>query len=82
LGIRAGAIVSAVVTGEIDPSLTPAGRVLVPEAATLPASVAALLGTAIPLQRLTEMLAIIRGVNPDPIRRDDPRYLAAADAGG
>ena len=82
LGIRAGAIVSAVVTGEIDPSLTPAGRVLVPEAATLPASVAALLGTAIPLQRLTEMLAIGRGVNPDPIRRDDPRYLAAADAGG
>ena len=82
LGIQAGAIVSTVVTGEIDPSLTPAGRVLVPEAATLPASVAALLGTAIPLQRLTEMLAIIRGVNPDPIRRDDPRYLAAADAGG
>lgn len=82
LGIQAGAIVSTVVTGEIDPSLTPAGRVLVPEAATLPVSVAALLGTAIPLQRLTEMLAIIRGVNPDPIRRDDPRYLAAADAGG
>ncbi len=82
LGIRAGAIVSAVVAGEVDPSLTPAGRVIVPEAASLPPPVAALLGTAVPLQRLTEMLAIRRGVNPDPIRRDDPRYLAAADAGG
>jgi hypothetical protein len=29
---------------------------------------------------LTERLARARGTNPDPIRRDDPAYLAAADA--
>ena len=60
--------------------LTPAGRLLVPEAPTLPAPVAALFGTATPLQLLTERLARARGTNPDPIRRDDPRYQAAADA--
>lgn len=80
VGIRTGAIVSEIAAGEIDPVLTPAGRVLVPEAASLPAPVAALLGTAVPLQRLAEALAIARGVDPDPIRRDDPRYLAAAEA--
>jgi len=79
VGIQAGAIISTVVSREIDPSLLPAGRVLVPEASTLPSPVAALLGTAVPLQRLTEKLAISRGVNPDAIRRDDPRHLAAAD---
>ena len=40
----------------------------------LPAPVAALLGTATPLQLLTERIARARGTNPDPIRRDDPRY--------
>ena len=38
------------------------------------------LGTAVPLQLLTERIARIRGVNPDPIRRDDPAYLRAAEA--
>jgi hypothetical protein len=60
--------------------LTPAGRVVVPEDASLPAPVAALFGTVTPLQLLTERLARARGTNPDPIRRDDSRYLAAADA--
>jgi fructoselysine-6-P-deglycase FrlB-like protein len=80
IGVRAGGILAEVVAEEIDPALTPAGRIAVPDAPTLPAAVAALLSTAIPLQLLTERLAIARGVNPDPIRRDDPRYLAAAEA--
>jgi hypothetical protein len=42
--------------------------------------VAALLGSAAPLQLITERLARARGTNPDPIRRDDPRYRAAAEA--
>ncbi|MEO5918892.1 MAG: hypothetical protein ABIQ17_04970, partial [Candidatus Limnocylindrales bacterium] len=82
LGLRAGIITTPIVAEEIDPVLSPAGRILVPEAPELPDAVAALLGTAIPLQRLTEQLAVARGTNPDPIRRDDPRYLAAADAAG
>jgi hypothetical protein len=47
---------------------------------SLPDAVAALLATAVPLQLLTERIARVRGVNPDPIRRDDPAYLRAAEA--
>lgn len=82
LGISVGLIASMVVAAEIDVDLTTAGRILVPEGPTLPGPVAALLGTAVPLQSLAEHLAVQRGVNPDPIRRDDPRYLAAADVAG
>ena len=80
IGLRAAAIVSSDVDASLDPALTPAGRLVVPEAPDLPAPVAALLGTATPLQLLTERLARARGTNPDPIRRDDPVYLAAAEA--
>jgi glucosamine--fructose-6-phosphate aminotransferase (isomerizing) len=82
LGMPVGAILVDVVAEAIEPTLTPAGRIEVPDAASLPAPVAALLATATPLQLLAEHLAIARGVNPDPIRRDDPVYLAAADAAG
>jgi fructoselysine-6-P-deglycase FrlB-like protein len=82
VGIRVALIAPGAVTSEIEPALTPAGRVVVPDAAGLPSAVGALLATAVPLQLLTERLAIARGVNPDPIRRDDPRYLAAAEAAG
>jgi glucosamine--fructose-6-phosphate aminotransferase (isomerizing) len=82
IGIVAAAIVTDVVAAEIEASLTPAGRVLVPDDPALPGPVATLLATAIPLQLLTERLARARGVNPDPIRRDDPRYLAAAEVAG
>ncbi|MEO8468583.1 MAG: hypothetical protein ABI573_02820 [Chloroflexota bacterium] len=82
LGISVGLIGSAVVAGEIDVDLTPAGRALIPDEAGFDGAAAALIGTAIPLQRLAEQLAIQRGVNPDAIRRDDPRYLAAVDAAG
>jgi fructoselysine-6-P-deglycase FrlB-like protein len=82
IGVRAGAILSDIVAREVDPALTPAGRVLVPKGDGLPGTIAGLLGTAVPLQRLTLALAMLRGVDPDPIRRDDPRYRAAAEAVG
>jgi glutamine---fructose-6-phosphate transaminase (isomerizing) len=80
IGLRAAAIVSAEIDASLDPALTPAGRLVVPEVQGLPGPVAALLGSATPLQLLTERLARARGTNPDPIRRDDPVYLAAAEA--
>ncbi|HEV7605513.1 MAG TPA: hypothetical protein VGO15_11130, partial [Candidatus Limnocylindrales bacterium] len=82
IGLRAGAIVSAETAAELDGSLTPAGRLIVAEAPSLPAPVAGLVGSATPLQLFTERLARARGTNPDIIRRDDPVYLAAADAAG
>ena len=80
IGIRAAAIVSAGVAADLPLAATPAGRIVVAEAPTIPAPMAALLGSAIPLQLLTERIARVRGTDPDPIRRDDPRYLAAAEA--
>jgi fructoselysine-6-P-deglycase FrlB-like protein len=80
LGIRAAAIVAEELDAVLDPGLTPAGRLLVLDAPGLPSPVASLFGSATPLQLLTERLARARGTNPDPIRRDDPAYLAAADA--
>ena len=68
------------VDAELDADLTPAGRLLVVESPDLPAPVAALLGSATQLQLLTERLARARATNPDLIRREDPVYLAAADA--
>lgn len=80
LGAKAGAILGAGYADSIQSVLTPAGRLVVPEAPDLPPVVASLLGSAVPLQLLTERLARARGVNPDPIRRDDPAYLRAAEA--
>jgi glutamine---fructose-6-phosphate transaminase (isomerizing) len=80
LGLRSAAILANHAAGEIKDDLTPAGRLVVPDAPFLPAPVAALLGSATPLQLLTERIARARGTNPDPIRRDDPRYVEAAAA--
>jgi glucosamine--fructose-6-phosphate aminotransferase (isomerizing) len=82
IGIRSAAILAADLHGEFEPELTPAGRLLVREDPNLPGPVAALFGTATPLQLLTERLARARGTNPDPIRRDDPVYAHAAEAAG
>jgi fructoselysine-6-P-deglycase FrlB-like protein len=82
VGIRAAAIVGRDVHGQLDGVLTPAGRIRVDEVKALPAPLAAVLGTATPLQLLTERIARARGTNPDLIRRDDPTYLAAAEAAG
>jgi fructoselysine-6-P-deglycase FrlB-like protein len=80
LGHRAAAILSAAAAAEIAEDLTPAGRIVATNAPQLPATVAALFATLVPLQLMTERLARARGTNPDPIRRDDARYLAAAEA--
>jgi fructoselysine-6-P-deglycase FrlB-like protein len=79
-GVDAAAILAADAAQAIEPALTPAGRIVVPEAAQLPPAVASLLGSATPLQLITERIARARGTNPDPIRRDEPRYHAAAEA--
>jgi len=80
IGIHSGAILAARYAATIDPTLTPAGRLVVPAAPALPAVVASLLGSTVPLQLLTERLARSRGIDPDPIRRDDARYRRAAEA--
>jgi fructoselysine-6-P-deglycase FrlB-like protein len=80
VGVHCAAILSAGAATSIDPAMTRAGRLVVPEAPGLSSAVAALLGTATALQLLTERIARARGTNPDPIRRDDPRYVAAATA--
>jgi fructoselysine-6-P-deglycase FrlB-like protein len=80
VGAGVAAIVSESQAATLDAAETPAGRLVVPEAVALPSPVAALLGSATALQLLTERLARGRGTNPDQIRRDDPRYRAAAEA--
>lgn len=79
-GARVGAILAANAAGAVPDALTPAGRIVIAEAPGLPPAAAALLSTAVPLQLLTERMARARTVDPDPIRRDDPRHLAAAAA--
>jgi glucosamine--fructose-6-phosphate aminotransferase (isomerizing) len=82
LGIAATAILTADYAAAIPEALTPGGRVVIDAAAPrVGPGAQALLATAVPLQLLTERMARVRGVNPDPIRRDDPRYLRAAQAG-
>jgi glutamine---fructose-6-phosphate transaminase (isomerizing) len=82
IGLRAAAILAEDAAPAISDDLTPAGRVVVPEAPGLPSTVAALLGSATPLQLITERIARVRGTNPDPIRRDDPLYRKAASVSG
>lgn len=80
LGIKVAAVLAEGVAKSIPARLTPAGRIVVAEALALSGPVAALFGTATPLQCITERLARARGTNPDLIRREDPRYRAASDA--
>lgn len=80
VGMETAAIVAAEAAVDLPTDLTTAGRIVLPEAPALPSPVAALLGTTVPLQLLTERLARARGVNPDAIHRDDDRYREAAEA--
>jgi fructoselysine-6-P-deglycase FrlB-like protein len=80
IGMDAAAIVTADIAADLPTELTPAGRIVVPEAPNLPSPVAAVLGTVTPLQSLTERLARARGVDPDAIHRDVDLYREAADA--
>ncbi len=78
-GIRPAAILGADAAALIPDALTPAGRIVIPEGSTMPGAPASLLGAAGPLQLVTLAVAAARGTNPDPIRRDDPIYLRAAE---
>ena len=78
IGIRPAAILAADLGRDWPVFLAPGGRILAAEAPALPGPVAALIGTATPLQLLTERLARARGTNPDPIRRDQLAYREAA----
>jgi glucosamine 6-phosphate synthetase-like amidotransferase/phosphosugar isomerase protein len=80
LGMPAAAIRSADLDGELPRALTPAGRVSVALAATLPRRANVALASAIPLQLLAEALARLRGVDPDTLGREDPHQSAAASA--
>jgi fructoselysine-6-P-deglycase FrlB-like protein len=82
LGVQAGAILGQGYAELIPGDLTPGGRLVVPGAAGVPTAAASLIGSAVPLQLLTERLARAREINPDPIRRDDPAYLLAAERAG
>jgi glutamine---fructose-6-phosphate transaminase (isomerizing) len=78
-GIRATAILGADAAALIPTALTPGGRIVVPEAPDMGGAAAALFGAAGPLQLVTLEVSAARGTNPDPIRRDDPVYLRAAE---
>jgi fructoselysine-6-P-deglycase FrlB-like protein len=80
LGMPAAAILGADFGDDVPADLTPAGRVAVASTARLPRTVSVALGVVRPLQLVAERLARARGINPDPIGRDDPRQAAAADA--
>lgn len=78
-GMRPAAILGTNASALIPDRLTPGGRIVVPEMPTMPGGPASLLGGAGPLQLVTLAVSAARGTNPDPIRRDDPRYLRAAE---
>jgi glutamine---fructose-6-phosphate transaminase (isomerizing) len=79
VGVTCAAILGADGAALVPDRLTPAGRIVVPEAPGMPNAPAALLGGAAPLQLLTLAISDALGTNPDPIRRNDLRYLRAAD---
>jgi glucosamine--fructose-6-phosphate aminotransferase (isomerizing) len=79
VGLRPAALLGAEAASRIPAELTPSGRIVVPESTELCGAAAGLLGAATPLQLVTLAVAAARGTNPDPIRRDDPAYLRAAE---
>jgi hypothetical protein len=76
-----GTIVAAGADADLPASLTPLGRLVIPDGPDLPAAAAALLATAPALQLLAERLARTRGTDPDLLRRDEPAYREAAARG-
>ena len=77
LSMPAGAILGERLHRDIDPSLTPAGRLLLPTTGRVRGVAASVLGAIIPLQLLAERLARARGVNPDTLGREDPAQASA-----
>jgi glucosamine--fructose-6-phosphate aminotransferase (isomerizing) len=79
VGARTAGVFAEAVSGSLSTELTPLGRIVVPEAPTLPSAVAASLGTAVPLQMVAYHLALEYGTNPDAIRREMMPYRLAAE---
>ena len=79
LGMRPAAILGADAASLIPESLTPGGRIVVPEGPDLSAATSSLLGAAGPLQLVTLAVSAARDTNPDLIRRQDARYYRAAE---
>jgi fructoselysine-6-P-deglycase FrlB-like protein len=80
LRMPAAVIAAADVGGASERSIATAGWQSVTLEPGLPRPVAAILGSAVPLQLLTERLARARGINPDTIGREEQRQAAAASA--
>jgi glutamine---fructose-6-phosphate transaminase (isomerizing) len=60
---------------------TAGATVAVPCAPELPGSLGALLASAVALQLLTLEVAVVRGTNPDTLRREQPPYFEAVAIG-
>jgi fructoselysine-6-P-deglycase FrlB-like protein len=80
LGMATAAILSPEASQVIPSSLTPAGRIVIPDGEDALPPLLALLGGAAALQRLTLALVAAAGVNPDLIRREEAPYREAAAA--
>jgi glutamine---fructose-6-phosphate transaminase (isomerizing) len=74
LGLRIALIATADVAAGIEPELTTAGTIVIPDLEAAPAPVSALSATALALQQLTLALVHLAGVNPDLIRREEEPY--------
>ena len=77
LSMPTAGLLAESVSAAIEPGLTPAGRIVLPQTGRVRGAAAALLAPLIPLQLLTERLARARGVDPDTIGREDPAQAAA-----
>ncbi len=77
LGLATAAILGPATSEAIATEDTAAGRLVLPRAGRVHQLTAAVLGSAIALQLLTERLARARHVNPDTLGREDPAQAAA-----
>jgi fructoselysine-6-P-deglycase FrlB-like protein len=79
---RIGARCAMIGSGDLPHDQLDAGAIEVADQPALPATAAALLATALPLQWLAYELAIARGTNPDLIRREQVAYREASQIHG
>ena len=79
LGVRTAAILESDVAADLPSELTSAGRIVVTDLETLPASLSSYVSTAAAFQYIAVGLADCAGANPDFIRRDSARYRRAYD---
>lgn len=86
IGLTAVGLIAEPLVGAFEGALEPGLIVPVPvepdparRTTGLSATAVALLGTAIPLQLLTERLARVRGTDPDTLRRTEARYREAGE---